>query len=205
MNAIQYKNVIFDIGNVIVVWSPIEIVRRTFGTECDVDELINRIFHTELWKQLNLGFISEEEAKTGYRKGLDFTQDQVDALFFHIKDTQDLISGTVALIKKLRSAGFRIYVLSDNVNGIVHHLKKRYDFWKYLEGGVISSEVHLLKPDPEIYRILLDTYGLNVTESVFIDDTPRNTWGARDLGLAAIDFASADQCETELKSLGFRF
>jgi putative hydrolase of the HAD superfamily len=72
-------------------------------------------------------------------------------------------------------------------------------------GVVVSAEVDLLKPEPAIYRRLLSDYGLEAERSVFIDDMPGNVDGARDVGMHAIRFVDAAQCERDLLHSGLRF
>jgi HAD superfamily hydrolase (TIGR01509 family) len=67
---------------------------------------------------------------------------------------------------------------------------------------VLSSEVKVCKPDPEIYRILLERYHLQAAESVFIDDRQDNVAAAKDLGIHAVLFQTAQQVRRDLKTLG---
>ncbi|MCG9775536.1 HAD family phosphatase, partial [Vibrio diabolicus] len=113
--------------------------------------------------------------------------------------------GSVELLKKIKSAGYRVYALTDNVNEIVEHLRATYEFWPLFDGAIISSEVQLLKPQAEIYQALLSTYQLQAKETVFLDDMPYNVEGARAVGMAAIQFENAQQCESELKAMGLCF
>jgi putative hydrolase of the HAD superfamily len=87
----------------------------------------------------------------------------------------------------------------------VSHLKATYSFWPLFEGAIVSAEVGLLKPQPEIYQSLLSQYALEASETVFIDDMPYNVKGAEAVGIAAIQFNSASQCEDALISLGLEF
>ena len=205
MNAHSIKNIVFDVGNVIVVWSPVEIVRRTFGNDRDAVSLAQQIFQHELWKDLNKGYFDEEEAKKKYRHALGFDQGQVDLLFHHIKESQELVDGTVALIKRLHQSGYPLYALTDNVNEIVTHLRNRYDFWQYFQGAIVSAEVHCLKPGSEIFHHLLNQYGLEASKTLFIDDVLPNVEGARQVGLAAVQFNDSKQCEHDLLALGLHF
>ena len=74
-----------------------------------------------------------------------------------------------------------------------------------MDGGVVSWQVHAVKPDPAIYRALLDRYGLAAGTCVFTDDSPLNTAGARACGLHTVDFTGAAQLEQALSELGLRF
>jgi putative hydrolase of the HAD superfamily len=199
------KNVVFDIGNVIVRWDPIHITSRTFGPERATPEFIGSIFGPETWLPLNRGELTEAQAKQAYQDRLGFTTGEADKLFYNINDSLDLLTDTVALMERLQSADFRIFALSDNVHEIVHYLKQRYDFWRFFEGAVISAEIGLLKPSQEIFLHLLETHALRAEECVFLDDVLANVEGAQSVGMRALQFSDATRAEQELKALGLVF
>ena len=134
-----------------------------------------------------------------------FTAEDTEQLFYYVKHTQLLLFGAVDLIKRVKSAGYNVYALTDNVFEIVEHLKSTYDFWDLFDGATVSAEVGLLKPQPEIYDCLLTQNDILAHESVFIDDMPYNVTGAESMGISAIQFENVSQCESALKSLGLSF
>ncbi|HHF2936905.1 TPA: HAD family hydrolase [Vibrio diabolicus] len=205
MEPLQIKNVIFDVGNVLVRWSPVEIVRLTFGHSVEAEKMAQLLFSSQIWKDLNKGIISEKEAKLCYQREHQVTAEEMDRFFYYVKHTQILLYGSVELLKRVKSAGYRVYALTDNVNEIVEHLRATYEFWPLFDGVIISSEVQLLKPQAEIYQALLSTYQLQAEETVFLDDMPYNVEGARAVGMEAIQFENAQQCESELKAMGLCF
>ena len=133
---------------------------------------------------------------------LGFTELECERLFYYVKQTQILIYGSVELIRRCKSAGYRVFALTDNVHEIVSHLKATYTFWDLFEGAIVSAEVGLLKPQVEIYESLLYQYGLEASETVFIDDMPYNVAGAESVGMNAILFKNTYQCAQALKALG---
>ncbi|MCS0389558.1 HAD family hydrolase [Vibrio diabolicus] len=205
MEPLQIKNVIFDVGNVLVRWSPVEIVRLTFGHSVEAEKMAQLLFSSQIWKDLNKGIISEKEAKLCYQREHQVTAEEMDRFFYYVKHTQILLYGSVELLKRVKSAGYRVYALTDNVNEIVEHLRATYEFWPLFDGAIISSEVQLLKPQAEIYQALLSTYQLQAEETVFLDDMPYNVEGPRAVGMEAIQFENAQQCESELKAMGLCF
>lgn len=78
---------------------------------------------------------------------------------------------------------------------------ERFDFLSLLEGTVVSGIEKEVKPEPQIYRILLDRYSLKPEESVFIDDKEANVATARELGMHGIVFTSADDTRRQLDAL----
>ncbi len=198
------RNIVFDIGNVIVRWDPELISARTFGEPKAAAEIARSIFTHPLWFQLARGEITEAEAKHAYCDTLKRDPAELDRLFFHIKDSQVLSPGTVDLIARLAKAGYRVFALSDNVREIVVYLRRRYDFWKYFEGVVISAELGVVKPDPRIFGHLLQTFALEPGETIFLDDVLGNVEGARALNMHAIQFVDAKRAEADLAVFGVK-
>jgi putative hydrolase of the HAD superfamily len=205
MSANQVKNVVFDIGNVLVRWSPAEIVRLTFGESENVPTLTRSIFQSKLWLELNQGKFTEEEAKKAYQHQFDFSATEMERLFYYVKHTQILLFGSLALLQRVREAGYRTYALTDNVIEIVEYLQAQYNFWSLFHGAIVSAKVHCTKPGAEIFGHLVSRYHIEPGESVFIDDVLRNIEGAKAVGFSAIHFHHAEQCEQELKELGLVF
>lgn len=208
MSSLNIKNVVFDIGNVVVRWAPLEIMRLTFSDSLSLsdssaaEQKAESIIQSEIWLGLNKGQITENDAKSQYKEALGLTDLECERLFYYVKHTQVLIYGSVDLIQRCKAAGYTVLALTDNVHEIVAHLKSTYTFWNLFDGAIVSAEVGLLKPQPEIYQSLLSNYELQASETVFIDDMSYNVEGAEAVGIAGIQFKSAFQCEQALQALG---
>lgn len=202
------KNVVFDVGNVFVRWSPSEVVKRCFDLAADTDANLQRaeaLFRCPTWRGLNLGELTQLEAELAYQAQLGLTQEETTKLFFHVMDHQELIDGTVAIARGLKQAGYHVFGLTDNVREIVAHLKSRHQFWDLFEGAVVSAEIGLMKPNPAIFRHLLETFNLMAAETVFLDDYQVNIDGARSVGIEARLFTTPGRCEDDLRALGLSF
>ncbi|MFH0224386.1 HAD family hydrolase [Vibrio furnissii] len=199
------KNVVFDIGNVIVKWAPAEISALTFGETEQAKERAKLLFHSEIWRDLNKGHYTEQQAQVKFHHTLGIEPAELETLFHYIKATQQLIDGTQVLMDDLLSAGYTLFALTDNVNEIVAHLKATYDFWPKFTGAVVSSECGLLKPDPRIYQHLAQSQNIVPHESVFMDDMPANVQGAIEQGFHAFQFATAQDARARLHALGLAF
>lgn len=196
------KNIVFDVGNVLVQWNPLLITARSFPERTDHVELAQRIFKSAVWTNLNLGKISESEAIEQYLNIFKFNKKQLQVLMQTVKETQLPITGSIELLKNLHAAKFSLYALTDNVKEIVSYLQQKYDFWPLLKGIVVSAEVGFLKPSPSIYQYLLNTYQLKPAETVFIDDHLPNIEGARKMGMYGIHFIDTALCLQELEKIG---
>lgn len=202
------RNVVFDVGNVLVRWAPAEVIQRCFDLAPDTDANLKRaeaIFRCAIWRRLNLGELTTAEAQLAYQTELALTREETERLFFHVTDHQQVIEGTVAIARQLKRAGYRVLGLTDNVHEIVAYHKTRNSFWELFEGVVVSAEVGLLKPDPAIFHHLLRTYALTASETLFFDYYRMNVDGAKSVGIGARLFTTPEQCEADLRALALTF
>jgi putative hydrolase of the HAD superfamily len=202
------KNVIFDVGNVFVQWSPKEIVERCFNLPKGSDENSRRaeaLFQNTLWKSLNRGELTQREVEQAYQAQFGLSAEQTRMLFFHIMDHQEVIDGTEEVARRLRKAGYRVFALTDNVLEIVAYLKNRHRFWTLFEGAVVSAELGTLKPDPAIFRHAIEKFNLLPEETVFFDDVKANVDGASSIGMKARIFTTPSGCAEDLQALGLSF
>lgn len=117
---------------------------------------------------------------------------------------QEIITGEVSgmreLLQRLKEEGFRLYGLT-NWCSKVYATINQFEIFKLLDGYVISSEEHLVKPEPAIYQCLFDRFRLNPDECVFTDDRMENIEGGRTVGMDGILFVNAEQYEHDLRIL----
>lgn len=111
------------------------------------------------------------------------------------------IPGTVQILKQLKQAGYSLYGLSNWSAETFPYARKKYDFLHLLDDIVISGEVGHIKPDPEIFQIMLKKIGRPAQECLFIDDSLTNIHQAQKMGFATIHFQSPEQLETSLREL----
>jgi putative hydrolase of the HAD superfamily len=194
------KNIVFDVGNVLVQWNPITVVANHFP-EADAAQLSQDLFKSPTWFDLNLGKMTVIDAIKVYQKTLGISKEKLSALMEDVKASLVPIENSFELLKNLHQSQYSLYALTDNVHELVTYLKKQYSFWNYFRGAVVSAEVGYLRPSSEIYLHLLTQYDLEPNETVFIDDHLPNVEGARLAGMHAIQFETAAQCATDLKVL----
>ena len=189
----------------IVRWSPLHIIESAFP-EHDSHQhqfFIEKIFRSDTWIQLNLGQISEEDAKLKFISKIDsLDAKKTDSLFDFIKSTQELVAGTIDIIKTLHKKGYQLFALRDNVKEIVQHLQHRYDFWQYFIHTTVSANIGLMKPNKEIFDYTMQKNNLLPHETLFIDDHLLNTTAASALGLHTILFSNSTACLQDLDQLG---
>lgn len=106
---------------------------------------------------------------------------------------QEEVEATAKLISDLKAAGYRLFVLSNMSKEYIEFLRKM-DVFRYFEGEIISCETALIKPEKEIYTLLLERFNLKAEESIFIDDREENVIAAAEVGITPFHF---DRCNPE--------
>ncbi|WP_286908179.1 HAD family hydrolase [Clostridium sp. UBA1652] len=107
--------------------------------------------------------------------------------------------GTITEEDAIRSAGYNLYVLSNFHLLAYENVTKRYPFFNYFHGGIISYKENLIKPDEEIYLRLIKRYNIIPEETIFIDDTLENVEAAKVFGINGIVFKNPNNLREELK------
>jgi 2-haloacid dehalogenase len=108
----------------------------------------------------------------------------------------------VALLRRLRAAGKRVYALSNFAHETFALAERNHDFLGEFDDRVISGHVGVVKPEPRIYQILFERVGRPASELLFIDDSAANVRAAEALGMPAIHFTPGVDLERELVARG---
>jgi epoxide hydrolase-like predicted phosphatase len=197
-----YRNIIFDLGNVLLNFKPKEYL-RTKITETDrIAEVHNELYQSEEWLMLDRGTITEEEAKAVLIRNSKRNGDLIELAFDNWYVLFTPIEGSIRILKALRNAGYKVYYLSNFHLLAFEYVIKNYDFFKCFDGGVVSYEEKLIKPEEGIYRRILDKYQIKPEESIFVDDVEANVEGARRLNFRTIRFQHPEQLKDDLRSCG---
>jgi putative hydrolase of the HAD superfamily len=192
------KNVIFDVGGVLLDWNPGRILEGYYADPIERAAMMKLIFHHADWLELDRGTLSESALLERIGRRAQRPVPELANLFEVIPDSLHPKQDSVALLAGLAARRVPLYCLSNMPARIFGILKDRFDFWSHFDGIVISGEIRLVKPEPEIFQHLLDRYGLAATETIFVDDLPANVEAARALGLQGVLFHNARQCELAL-------
>ena len=202
----EVKNIIFDLGGVLVDWNPDYVFLDEFGG----DRKKMQRFYDEVCT-----FDWNENQDAGYPLA-QATEDRV-ALFpeqeaqirmYYGRWEEMLggpIAGTVALLKKLVDhPDYRVVALTNWSAETFPIALARFDFLHWFEGIVVSGTEQTRKPFPEIYQTTLERFSLEAPASLFIDDNARNIAAAAALGIQTIHFKNPDQLKTDLRTKGIR-
>ena len=195
------KNVVFYLGAVLLEWDPEAIVRQFTPDSCQQDNVMKQILQHPDWLEMDRGKLSEVDAayRAAKRTGLDTRE--IFGLFSIVKDSLTVIPNTLRLLEKASENGFNLYCLSNMSPENYLFLKHKYAFFEFFHGIVVSGLENTVKPEKEIYQILLQRFSLNPGETLFIDDREENTRTAADLGISTITFSTSPECYSELSLL----
>jgi glucose-1-phosphatase len=186
------RNIIFDLGNVLISWKPEEYLRLTGYDDSSRKEIMDQIIRGPEWLLIDNGDIDLEEAARRISERSALKRPQILSIFDLRTSILFPIDTNAKLLPKLKETGFRLYYLSNFPGDIFDEIQSKYDLFRYFDGGIISARVRLSKPDPEIFRMLLRMYELTPEESVFIDDIAANSHAAESVGIKGIHLHHPD-------------
>lgn len=164
------KNIIFDLGNVIINYNQKKIINNFTKKEEEIKYIYDEIFHAPEWTLTDLGDITNDEAIEIINKRNEFKYEKLTQEFLHEwYKKQPINRDIVEIAKILKNNGYNLFVLSNMANQTYEYFKND-EFFSLCTGIVISAHEHVKKPDEKVYRLLLDRYNLNAEECLFIDD-----------------------------------
>lgn len=195
-------NIVFDLGGVVVRWEPDALIAKVFS-----DPLVRAAMRAEFvghadWLALDRGTLSPRNAIERAAKRIGLPETDIEEFLQQVPPSLVPVPDMINLLYRLKANSHTLFCLSNMHVASIEYLERAYTFWEVFEGVVVSCRLQLCKPEAAIYSYLLETYGLNANDTVFIDDTPENLTAAAELGLHALRFESPAQCERELKALG---
>ena len=197
------KNIVFDIGNVLIdfAWKA-TMEELGFDKEC-IDTLDRGFINNDLWDEMDRGVLSFDEV-------VKLATDKMPAYGKEIRLFVDNLILTIRpfdysekWVKDLKSKGFNVYLCTNYPDSTFEESVNRglFPFYPYIDGKIVSSRVHLLKPSVEIFNALFDKYNLKAEECVFFDDKQRNVNGAIKAGMNAFVFEGYEKACKDLEGL----
>lgn len=195
------RDVVFDLGKVLIDWDPRHLLTAHVD-DASADALVTTLDIDEAQRQLDLG-VPVADVHDRWRAAHPEHLELVDRYFGEWERTvAGAIDPVVGLLSEVRSAGVGLYALSNFSAELFTRVRPRFRWLDWFDGLVISGAEGVIKPDPRIYRLLVDRYGLRPEWTVFIDDRPENVAGADAVGIVGIEFRSIDTLREDLRSVG---
>lgn len=197
----KIRNVIFDLGNVLLKFDPGEYLLNLFDDAQLVDRLQRAVFSSPEWFMLDRGVITQERA---VQRLIEQNPDLAEEITLTFEDWFSIlkpIAPNVEVVRNLKKSGYNLYVLSNFHKAAFEYVYAKYEWFNLFDGLVVSYQHQVLKPEPAIYQILLAKYALIPEECVFIDDSLANLAAASEFGIRGIHHQSPEQLRLELNYL----
>lgn len=202
MSISTTKAFIFDFGNVLLEWEPRLIYKHFFPNDTNGMEQFLAEIDFMNWN-------AQQDKGRSFKDGVAVLSAEfphyahlIQAYHDHWLDSIGTIYWeTVEIMKQLKHKGYPLYGLSNWSAETFPIVREKYNFFDLLDGMVISGEVGFVKPEPEIYNLLIEKIGKPANECLFIDDSLPNIQQAQKMGFACIHFKSPEKLALELKTL----
>lgn len=197
------KVLVFDLGGVLMDWSPYYLYCDTLGLNRQtVDAFLQEVNFTAWNRELDRGR-SFQQAIDDLSAAFPAYADWIRAYDQRYQATvRGAFQPVVDLLERLKLAGYPLHALSNWSAEKFYTICPHYPFFQWFDSLLISGDVGLIKPDAAIFELLLQRIGRPAQDCIFIDDHLPNVLAARDLGFHAIQFLSPVQLEAELQALG---
>lgn len=182
---------IFDVARVILTFEPAPFLESIIPDGETRRQVMTALFKSPRWLELDRGNIEPVAA-------LEAFCEENPTLAPHIRRAWEEWHGilrpipeTVAFIRELRKKGCRLYFLSNLHKHTAEFVLQTFpEIWRLFDGGIFSCHTGFIKPETEIFRLLLSRYGLQAGESLYIDDNRENVQAAQKLGMEGVWFTS---------------
>lgn len=200
------KNIVFDFGGVVMDWNPRYFFRSYFNDDEKMEYFLKNIA-TDEWN-------AEQDRGRTLREGTEILVEKHPEWEKEIRAYYDNwttmlrsdIPENVAVLRKLEHTDYRLFGLTNWSAETFPYALANYDFFQIFEGKiVVSGTEKLIKPDPEIWKILTERYQIKPVETVFIDDNAKNIEVAKKLGFITVHVTENADLENQLHELGILF
>lgn len=182
------RDIIFDMGNVMLVYDPARFVARETADPDEQALLMRAIFNAPEWPMMDSGALDEPDFEAIALKKLpERLHASARRLIYAWERPIIPMPGMAELIADCKAKGMGIYLLSNAS-------RRQRAYWPsipgsaYFDGGVVSAFERQVKPNPDIFHTLLDRYHLDPADCLFVDDTLPNVQTARALGMRGFHF-----------------
>lgn len=198
------RNIIFDIGNVLTDFRWRGFLQDKGFDEAMIDRISKASVESPLWNELDRGEWSEEELLQAFVDRDPEIEKELREAYSNIHGMVTPREYAIPWVKKLKENGYQVLFLSNFSKKAEEECADSLAFLPYTDGGILSYKEKMIKPNPEIYRLLLRRYKLLPEECVFLDDTLKNVEAAQAEGMMGILFRTKEQAEEDLRGLGVK-
>ena len=202
----KVKNIIFDFGGVVMDWNPRYFFKEYFNDDNRMEYFLKHIAEDAWNAEQDRGRSLKEGTEIQVQK---FPEWEEELRAYYDNWTTMLksdIPQNVEVLRKLEHSEYELFGLTNWSAETFPYALENYDFFNIFQGKiVVSGDEKLIKPDPKIWKVLLERYQLDPEESVFVDDNPKNIEVAEQMGFVTVHITEETNLENELRRLGLQF
>lgn len=198
------KNVIFDVGKVLVEWEPLVAMKKLGFDDETAKAVAAATTDSPEWDESDRSVGTDEEILAMLIGNAPEYEREIRTFWENISLPIYQYDYARAWIRELKNKGYGVYILSNYGRWTYQNTTEALSFLEDVDGAVFSYQVHQMKPEPEIYQTLLTKYGLKAEECVFLDDRQVNIDGAKAQGMEGIVFTSYEEAVERLKEYGVK-
>lgn len=195
------RNIVFDLGNVLIDYNPRRIVNAVFKEETDQKLFFNEIFLTKAWKKLDQGVISFDDHYKNLVTLYPQYKEEIGWILDNWLKDMPLIPGMYKVVETISKAGYDLYILSNASMRYYTYALSKLDIFKFFKGITISAELKLIKPQKEIFDRFCQIHNLSPEECLFFDDQLDNVQAANKSGWQAQQFTSTKNLKEYLQEI----
>ena len=198
MEKKKIDTVVFDIGGVLVELGRFRFLEKKGFTGEKANRVMYATMRSKDWVQMDLNNIPVEEILERFIRNDPGMEAEIRYMFEDLNGIVERRESSLPWLRRIKESGRRILYLSNYSHKIMRECADALYFLPEMEGGLFSCDVHMVKPDPGFFRLLIEKYQLDPARCVFIDDIETNLEGARAVGMHTILFENPAQAEAEL-------
>jgi 2-haloacid dehalogenase len=195
---------IFDVGGVLIDWNPRHLYRKLFDGDSDgaMERFLAEVCTPEWNLRQDVGrpFAEAVAELTGR------FPDHADLIAAYDARWEEMVPGahdeTIEIVRELKARGTPLYCLTNFSTEKFPLMRRRFDVFDLFDGIVVSAEIGMVKPDPAVYRYVVERFGLEAPSCLFVDDVEANVAAASSVGMQAVRYLSSRQLRHDLQMRG---
>ena len=189
------KNIILDIGGILFDDSK-ENIEKVLNKNCDL--IYKNAYGNDSFRKCLLGYKTVDEHIKSLANVNDFEDIEYILSKENLNITYPLMNENLEYVKKLKEKGYKLYLLTNITEDSYNYINNIINIKSIFDGGIYSYQEHLIKPNPDIYNLIIDRFNLNKEETIFFDDRTKNIIAAQNEGIKGVVFKSIEDIKNNI-------
>ncbi len=193
-------NIVFDLGAVLIEWDPRHLYRKIFTDPEKMEWFLTNVCHNDWNLEQDRGRSFDEAVAEAIGRHPEWEREIKLYRDRWVEMVPGDIPATVQILEELHAKGAPLYAIT-NWNGDTFRITQgRFKFLSLFRDIVVSGDEKLVKPEPDIFHLLASRNNIELSESIFIDDSAKNIKGAEAMGMKTHHFVTPEGLRADLKS-----